>query len=98
MTDTPDYLSRPAHRGHLKVLEVLRRWDPIGVISEEHQDEYDGYSSGIVRLLDEGATEEELVRHMRRIVTERMEIPFDESHSRDCARELVGFWKAWKKM
>ena len=87
--DASDYLRRPDARGHLKVMEVLRRWDPIGVIDEANQDEYDGYSAGFVRRLDAGASVEDLVEHMRRIVTQAMEIRFDEAHSRDCATEMV---------
>lgn len=90
-----DYLDTPRSRPHLKVMAVLRRWDPIGVIDEDNQDKYDGYSAEMVRLLDRGATVDDLVRHMRRIVTHRMGMRyFDESHSRDCARELVENWRS----
>jgi hypothetical protein len=87
-----EYLGMPQNQPHLKVMAVLRRWDPIGVISERNQDEYDGYSARIVRMLDAGATVDDLVEHMRWIVTERMGIGFDEAHSRDCAKELVEYW------
>lgn len=92
MSDDSEYLRLPQNQPHLKVMEVLRRWDPIGVISESNQDEYDGYSVQVVRMLDAGATADSLVDHMRWIVTERMQIAFDESHSRDCAQELVDYW------
>ncbi|MBI1337583.1 MAG: hypothetical protein GC164_11540 [Phycisphaera sp.] len=91
-----DYFRRPDAKGHLKVLEVLRRWDPIGVISEHNQDEYDMYSTHIVQMLDAGASVEDLLKHMRWIVTERMEIGFDAMHSRSCAEELVEFWRSWR--
>ena len=90
----PDYLNRPDAAGHLKVMEILRRWDPIGVIDEANQDEYDSYAVGFVRLLDAGAAVDDIVEHMRHIVTTRMEIRFDESHSRDCAAEMVTFWQS----
>ena len=48
-----EYLKRPDAQGHLKVMELLRKWDPIGVITKENQDEYDMYSADIVRLLDQ---------------------------------------------
>ena len=93
MAEPSDYVGRPENQRHLKVMAVLRRWDPIGVISDENQDEYDSYSAHIVRMLDAGATVDDLVQHMRWIVTVRMEIGFDEAQSRDCAQELVGFWR-----
>jgi hypothetical protein len=74
----------------------LRRWDPIGVISADNEDEYDGYSEHIVRMLDAGATVEDLLEHMRWIVTERMGMGFDHAHSRDCAQELVNSWRSWR--
>jgi hypothetical protein len=94
LTDS-EYLRRPDAQGHLKVLKVLRRWDPIGVIGEDNQDEYDMYSATFVRILDAGATVDALLKHMRWIVTERMSIAFDERHSKDCANELVEFWRSW---
>ena len=93
--EQPDYLSMPRNQPHLKVMAVLRRWDPISVISEDHQDEYDGYSGEVVRLLDQGATVDEIVGYMRWVVTERMGISaFDEPHGRDCAQELVDYWSS----
>jgi hypothetical protein len=91
-----EYLRRPDAKGHLKVLEVLREWDPIGVISETLQDEYDSYAPDIVRMLDAGATIDALVRHMTQIVTEGMGIGVDQEKTRLCAEELVNFWKVWK--
>ena len=85
-----DYLSMPQNQPHLKVMAVLRRWDPIGVISEDNQDEYDSYSVDIVRLLDRGATVDDVVDYMRWAVTERMGLAFDEWHSRDCAEVVIG--------
>ncbi len=91
-----EYLRRPEAQGHLKVLEVLRCWDPIGVISEDNQDEYDAYAAGIVRLLDTGASARKVAKHMKRIVSEYMGIGVDKAHTRSCAKELVAFWREWK--
>jgi len=91
-----DYLNMPQNQPHLKVMAVLRRWDPIGVISEQNQDEYDSYSVDVVRLLDRGATVDDIVDYMRWVVTERMCIKFNEPHSRDCAEELVNYWRSRK--
>jgi len=91
-----EYLRRPDAKGYVKVLEVLRRWDPIGVISEHNQDEYDSYAAPIVRHLDGGTTVEDLYALMKQIVVENMEIGVDEAHTRSCAEELVRFWEEWK--
>jgi hypothetical protein len=92
--EQPDYLRLPQNQPHLKVMAVLRRWDPIGVISEHNQDEYHSYSVDVLRLLDRGATVDEIVEYMRWVVTDRMGMShFDEEHSRDCAQELVDYWR-----
>lgn len=94
MADSSEYLTRPENQRHLMVSAILRRWDPIGVISAENQDEYDGYAAHIVRMLDAGANTEDLVRHMCQIVTVSMGMSgFDEAHSRAFAQELVDFWR-----
>lgn len=93
----PDYFDDPSFAGHLKVLEVLRRWDPIGVICESNQDEYDSYSTDFLTMLDRGATTDDIVRTMQDLVTGHMGMSsFDEVHSRSCAEELVEFWRSWK--
>jgi hypothetical protein len=90
-----EYLSMPQNEPHLKVRAVLRRWDPIGVITEDNQDEYDSYSVDVVRLLDRGATVDEIVKYMRWVVTDRIGMShFDEARSRDCAQELVDSWSS----
>ena len=89
-----EYLRMPQNQPHLRVMAVLRRWDPIGVVNEHNQDEYDHpYSVDIVHLLDRGATVDDLVQYMRWAVLEHMGLSsFDEAHSRDCAQELVDYW------
>src|SRR5262245_50723943 len=90
-----EYLSMPQNQPHLRVMAVLRRWDPIGVISEANQNEYDSYSVDVKRMLDQGATVNQLVDYMRWVVTDRMGMSyFDEAHSRDCAQELVDYWSS----
>jgi hypothetical protein len=90
-----DYFGMPQNQPHLKVMAVLRRWDPIGVISEDNQDEYDSYSFDVVRLLDRGASVQDVVQYMRWVVTDQMGMShFDEPHSRDCAQELVDYWQS----
>jgi hypothetical protein len=52
---------------------LLREWDPIGIIDvPEAQGEYDGYVGGVYRLLASGASQDQLVEHLRQIETTRM--------------------------
>lgn len=90
-----EYVRRPDAKGHLKVMELLRNWDPIGVISGQNQDEYDGYSPAIVRMLDAGISERELYRHLKRLV-KHMGIRCDRTKTKRMARDLVAFWNEWK--
>jgi hypothetical protein len=56
-------------------LVLLRDWDPIGVRDvPEAQDEYDGYVSGVYRLLVSGATLSELAEHLLQIERESMRL------------------------
>jgi hypothetical protein len=98
MTDSRDseYLRRPDAKGHLKVMALLRDWDPIGVISARNQDEYDGYATTIVRSLDSGVSERELFQFMEKLVTEHMGISCDKRKTMRIAHELVTFWEEWK--
>ena len=96
MTES-DYLKQPEMAGHLRVLEVLRRWDPIGVIGEGNQDEYDGYAVDFINRLDHRVSVAEIVEFMRALVLDHMGMSsFDEMHARACAAELVDFWRSWK--
>jgi hypothetical protein len=92
----PDYLKRADAKGHLKVMAMLRKWDPIGVISSGNQDEYDSYSPQIVRLLDHGCTAEELAAHLDQLVTDQMRLIVDHKRDLEIAKELVLWWKDWK--
>ena len=101
MIDTmeSEYLRIPEAKGHLKVMALLRKWDPIGVLDDPEwsDDEYNMYAAPIVRMLDAGISEKELFDHMRRIVQERMEISCDKKKTEQTAHELVEFWKDWKQ-
>lgn len=97
MAETQDeYTHRPDAQGHLKVMAVLREWDPIGVISEDNQDEYDSYAQSIVEMLDAGATAKDLMTFMTSIVVDHMGIGVDRKKTRACAEELVKFWRELK--
>ena len=61
---------------------LLRAWDPIGINDvPEAQDEYDSYVGGVYRLLASGASEDQLIEHLRRIETTSMGLSVpDASH------------------
>ena len=48
-------------------------WDPIGVANSV-DDEYDGYIAGIYSLLQSGASQEMLAKHLRSIEVKQMEL------------------------
>lgn len=104
---TPDpmqsaYIKRPDARRHLKVLETLRKWDPIGVAEmpggcDEYEDEYDSYAPGIIRMLDANATKVELVNALEQIALVHMGLSYhDRDHAFACVEELIEFWQARK--
>ena len=93
-----DYLGQPEMAGHLKVLDVLRRWDPIGVIGDRNQDEYDAYAPDFIHRLDQRLPVAEIVEFMRGLAQHHMGMPtFDESRARACATELAELWRSWKE-
>lgn len=93
-----DYVRRPDARGHLKVLEVLRKWDPIGVFQypDWPRDEYDSYAVPLIRMLDAGASRREIVKWMKQTAIWTMGMSFNRRHSTQCAQELIEFWREWK--
>jgi hypothetical protein len=92
------YLKRPDAKGHLKVLEVLRQWDPIGVISATNQDEYDSYAPGIIRMLDGCCTVRQLAQMLYDLKTKHMGLSgfWFMTEEKRIARVLVNWWKEWK--
>ena len=80
-----------------EIRAVLRRWDPIGVICESNQDEYDSYAQEFASRLDAQASVDKIVEFMRKLVLEHMGMPsFHEARARACATELAVFWGSWK--
>ena len=69
---------------------LLHEWDPIGIQDvPEAQDEYDSYVGGVYRLLASGASEEQLVEHLRLIETSNMGLSVpDELHQANWKAKL----------
>ena len=93
-----EYPRRPDAKGHLRVLKLLREWDPIGVISDTHQNEYDTYAPRLIRLLDAHCTHHRLAEELRTIRTQDMGLrqsPVTASE-KQLAEALVHWWTDWK--
>jgi hypothetical protein len=97
---TPDplkseYLKRPDAQRHLKVLAILRDWDPIGVISATNQDEYDAYAPELLRMLDAGASPQFVADWLMSLATEHIGLSYvNKEHTEKCAKTPVEFWTA----
>lgn len=76
------------------VQEHLRRWDPIGVLSDPSwpKDEYDGYAGKIVSMLDAEASREELTEHFRWIEETQMGLEYIPDGSGKIIAELRAIW------
>ena len=64
----------------LSILKVIlwNDWDPIGVNGEPGAiDEYDSYAPAILRMLEAGATAEQIGEHLLKIAVERMHVVGD---------------------
>jgi hypothetical protein len=92
-----DHLHPRRVAAYERLHEVLRRWDPIGVICESNQDEYEAYAQDFAVRLDAHVEVDEIVGFMRQLVLGHMGMSsFDEARARDCAAELTEFWRSWK--
>jgi len=79
------------------IWQVLREWDPIGVISESNQDEYDGYAPELIRMLDAGASTDFVANWLIDVARNRMGLSYvDGPHAHRCAAKLTEFWASWK--
>ena len=72
------------------VENVLRIWDPIGVLSVEGgpEDEYDSYAPHIVTLVTSGCTVDALAKHLSHIRTQSIGLPENLTRDREFASKL----------
>lgn len=68
---------------------LLKDWDPIEVADIAPADEYDSYIGGIVRLIAERASAEEIARHLRNVAETQMGITGNEGRTRAAAEKLA---------
>ena len=80
------------------VQQILRRWDPIGVIptlreNEHALDEYDGYAPHLVSMLAAGSDEYQLRSHLNNLRTVAMGLPPSPETDARAAKELLSWWE-----
>ncbi len=95
-----DYLQRLDVQGHLKAKAVLVAWDPIRVSDPGcHllEEEWEYHAVGLIRLLDAGAGEAEIVSFLQTLCDESLRRPFDRARAEAAAAELLDFWPRWKQ-
>ena len=73
---------------------LLNDWDPLVVNGYGPPDEYDAYIPGIVRLLDNRCTAEELEQHLTWIEKEKMWVPEVSHGISQAAKNLLAIWNA----
>jgi len=79
------------------IQEILRRWDPIGVIPEaiadgREPDEYDSYAGWIYRMLASGCSVDELAKHLDYCRSQAMGLGHNSADDLQFAKELMDWW------
>jgi hypothetical protein len=93
-----DRVRRKQALSRLKEVEhILRRWDPIGVISDPEGtegplDEYDSYAAGVLKRLESGADLTKLTEHLSTIATGSIGLDDNPELHRRFAQELLQWW------
>src|SRR5712692_10277991 len=97
----PDAVKRAlgeTYRRHIAaVQEILRRWDPIGVIpdllgAQVPPNEYDTYAPPILRMLKSGSSVEDLSQHLNQCRS-NMALNPNAPQDRQAAEELASWWR-----
>jgi hypothetical protein len=71
---------------------LLNDWDPLVINGYGPADEYDRYIPGIVQLLDDRCTAEQLEQHLARIEKEQMLVPKISLGISKAAKNLIASW------
>lgn len=71
---------------------LLNDWDPLMINGYGPSDEYDRYIPGIVRLLENHCTVEELEHHLAWIENEKMWVPQVSEGVSQAAKNLLACW------
>jgi hypothetical protein len=73
---------------------LLKDWDPLIINGYGPPDEYDSYIPGIVHMLENNCTVEELERHLAWIEKERMGVSEVSEGISQAAKKLLACWNA----
>jgi hypothetical protein len=72
---------------------LMREWDPLGVADfRGAADEYDSYIPGVIGLLQEGASTDDLAAHLDRIAFDQMGQTSSGTRSAAAAAALLSLW------
>lgn len=76
-----------------EVRDLWNQFDPIGVMDDPEwpRDEYEAYCGRTLRLLEQDADTEELVRHLEWAVCDRMGLTLDRAE----AERFAGRLRSW---
>ncbi len=96
---SPDSRARRVRAEVLAVEEILRRWDPIGVLpglgdDEGPMDEYDSYAPHVLGLMQRGAGTLEIGAHLSDLRTRQMGLPPSPQSDSRFAAELMTWWSS----
>ena len=64
-------------------------WDPIGINQDGVRDEYYGYLPEIYQLKIDGASKIEMVKHLDRLITKRMEMESNMKFNEQIAEKII---------
>jgi hypothetical protein len=74
---------------------LMREWDPLGVEGMSGaEDEYDSYIPGVIALLQQGASVNEVAAHLDRIAVRNMGALARRERSTAAASALKTMWEA----
>jgi hypothetical protein len=89
-------LDKTQSRARMAELRALwNAWDPIGVAQDGVEDEYNGYLGRTMRLLEQGAPSEEIVKYLRWITDEHMGLSMASGHVEFAAQLQAWFATDW---
>lgn len=73
---------------------LLEEWDPVGFGPLLPADEYDAYIPGILRLLENHCTAEQLEAHLIKIEKEYFGAVRTDGKARNAAKKLLSSWSS----
>lgn len=90
------------HESRARWQELRALWnayDPIGVVTEERDDEYDAYIGDVMRMLEVGASQNDLIAYLRPLVTGHIGLswsPYLAERTEEFAAQCVDWYrKKW---